>query len=123
MSYASQSIGIWRDWVPSFTGFSAPPVLGLARYTLIGKMCTIYFRASAGTSNATTYTMTLPFVSSVLQFGFGVATNNSTAQSTPGMIRTQTGTNICDFFLNATGAAWTASGTKLIQFHFTYEIS
>jgi hypothetical protein len=109
--------------VPTFTGFSTPPTVTACRYTVIGKTCIMYFRGLAGTSNATTYTMTLPFAAAAnLQFFLGPATDNSAGLSTPGMLRTKASSNIADLLKDPIGNAWTASGTKLWQGTVTFEM-
>lgn len=122
----TQSIGQWQAWTPTFTGFSADPSSVTARYTLNGKMCTIYLDSTAGTSNATTFTITLPFAAantSSQSFAGLMVSNNSAATTSPGLIRTRVNSNVADLYLNSSAAAWTASGTKNARISsFAYEI-
>jgi len=56
-------------WTPTYTGFSADPTNGIYRYTLQGRKCcmTVIIPAgNHGTSNATTFTMTLPFTAATI---------------------------------------------------------
>lgn len=124
VSYNS-AMGAYTDYTPSFTGFSVAPTSITARYFLSGKMCTVWYTSSAGTSNATTLTITLPFnaSSSASQYFISVqATNSGTAATSPGMLVTRTSSNIADVYLTAAAGAWTANGSKNIRFVITYEI-
>lgn len=129
MGYSSvtQSIGQWRAWTPTFTGFSADPTAVTSRYSLNGKLCTIYLDSTAGTSNATTFTITLPFAAantSSQSFSGLMVSNNSGATTSPGLIRTRANSNVADLYLNSSAAAWTGSGTKNARIgSFTYEIA
>lgn len=125
MGYSVQSIGQWQAWVPAFTGFSADPTSVISRYTLNGKTCTCYFFAVSGTSNATTFTVTLPFAAANTQvqtFNAGNIVNNGTASSA-GTVRTIVNSNVLDVYNGVVGTAWTASGTKNVAFVITYEIA
>jgi len=124
MGYAVQSIGQWQAWVPTFTGFSADPTSVTARYTLSGKMCTAYFFATSGTSNATTFTITLPFAAANVedpQTFAGNVVDNGTGKV--GIVRTRVNSNVLDVYNGATGTAFTASGAKNAAFSITYEIA
>lgn len=123
MGLFAQGSLVWTDFVPTFTGFSAAPTITACRYTIIGKTCIMYFRGLAGTSNATTYTMTIPFSAAAnLQFFLGPGTDNSLGLTAPSMLRTKASSNIADLLKDAVGNAWTASGTKLWQGTITYEM-
>ena len=61
-------------WTPTWGGFSAAPTSGSAFYIKIGKLVLAYVNGwAAGTSNATTKTITLPFASNhaVVMAGMG----------------------------------------------------
>lgn len=126
MGYSTQEIGKWYDYVPTYTGFSVDPILVSARYTLNGKLCTVRWRHSTGTSNATTLTITLPFAARTLtndfQFAPVFAFNNGASLTTPGLIATASGSNIANVYTNMANAAWTASSTKFFSGTLTYEI-
>lgn len=123
--FITQSIGQWQAWIPTFTGFSADPTGVTARYTLNGKMCTIYLNSSApGTSNATTFTFTLPFAAAntAAQVFTCVGMNAGTQQQC--RIQTAANSNICTCYSSPAAAAWTASGNKMIYpSSYTYEIA
>jgi hypothetical protein len=113
----------WTVWTPSYTGFSVPPASATARYKLIGKTCVcIYTRSTAGTSNATTFTLTLPVAASgsVPQYGVLAATEDGSAFVAAGTIGTRQNSTTADLYTQGFGA-WTASGLKDADFSFTYE--
>src|SRR5688572_31735843 len=121
MGYSAQSIGQWQNWTPTYTGFSVNPTGGTTRYTLNGKMCTIWHQQGAGTSNATTFTFTLPFAAAGTNVSNPVVVDNSTQQT--GRIQTSAASNICTVFATAAAGAFTASGNKNCQISgWTYEI-
>jgi hypothetical protein len=115
--------GIYADWVPTPTGFSANPTNVIARYTLVGKMCTCYFFATSGTSNATTFTLTLPFAAANTQvqtYAIGSVVNNG-GSSTAGTCRTIVNSNVLNIYNGAVGTAFTNTGGKNTAFVITYE--
>ncbi len=119
---SSNSSGQYQDWSPTITGFSALPTAISARYLANGKMCTCYYLSTAGTSNATTTTVTLPFnaSSSSLQYMLIQATNSGATAT--GLLVTRLGSNVADLYASITGGSWTASGAKNFRFSVTYEI-
>lgn len=116
------SPGAYINWTPTFTGFSANPTITESRYTVIGKTCIWYFKGTAGTSNATTYTMTAPFTAKAVQFAPGPITDNSVGSVNAGVARTLAGSNIVTITKDLIGNGWTASGTKLWQGTLIFEI-
>ena len=117
-------MGAWKTWTPVYTGFSTAPTPTAARYTMTGKMVTARLSSNNGTSNATTFTVTLPVVahSTAKQHLVAtIATDNGTTMSAPGYVRTNVGSAVADIFVDVSGTAWTASGGKKIQFVITYE--
>ena len=114
----------WQTWVPTYTGFSADPSTITARYILIGKLCTVHlFAAGAGTSNATTFTVTLPFAAAntSIQYHHILAVDNGVVST--GRLALAVNSNIVTLSKAITGTAWTASGTKNADFTITYEIA
>lgn len=111
-------------WSPTWTGYSTPPDIGTgaATYLLIGKLCnSVYTGSIAGTSNATTQTITLPFVAARAASCICRIENNGVYAST-GLLVTTAGSNIASIFRDGAATAYTASGSKNAQFTFTYEI-
>jgi hypothetical protein len=97
------------DLVP--VGWSGTPTT-TAYFRMDGRMATCFIRVS-GTSNATTASGTAPIAASDYAYGFFRSTNNGINQSALGMAAIGAGSTIT-FSLDATGTAWTASGTKAI---------
>src|SRR3990167_546959 len=106
----------WTDFSGSvgFTGFSANPTDLVARYKKIGNTCFVQINMTAGTSNATTFTITgLPFTSAaILQFVPTLRpTDNSAISNTSAWASISTSTTTLIMALGG-AASWTASGTK-----------
>lgn len=123
MGYSVQSVGQWQTWTPTFTGFSADPTNVNARYSVNGKMCTVICEMTAGTSNATSFTLTLPFTAGTVRvFAPVQVQNNGTIQTGAGRVFTTIGSNVLTVNLTLAGGNFTSSGTKAVWFTFTYEI-
>ena len=112
--------GDWLNWTPVFGGFSANPTSVYARYKIIHGAVRWIHRANAdGTSNATTFTFTLPFTPK----------NNTNANSQVVVNAIDNGVslagaarcafnngsgNVATVFKDMAAGAWTASGGKRI---------
>mgnify|MGYP001561850050 FL=1 len=61
-SYADcpQGHPIWFNWVTTATGFTAAVVFTQSVFRIVGSMCETLARGLSGTSNATTFTWTVP---------------------------------------------------------------
>lgn len=112
-------VGSWIPWTPVFTGFSADPTNVDARYFRTGNKIETRLSMTGGTSNATTFTMTMPFASlgayhkSLLLFNAGSAVL--------GNGRLAAGSNVLTMF-TAGSTAFTASGIKAVNWSdLTYE--
>ncbi len=119
-------MGSWKTWTPVFTGFSSDPVVTYARYTIVGKMVTAAMQTGNGTSNATTFTVTLPVAAASAGKQFltiGQVTNNGAFQTAPGLMKTNTNSATADVFRNGDqgATAWTNAGGKKVNFIVTYE--
>lgn len=123
---SSPKIGVFVDYVPTWGGFSVAPTGVTARYSLVGKMCTVIVAATAnGTSNALTSTITLPFNAKTgyIQQGTCIALiNNGTVTAPTGFVSTRSGSNVCDVYRDPLGTAWSNVGGKRFAMNFTYEI-
>jgi uncharacterized cupin superfamily protein len=142
--FRSEGAGVWRcisymrydesytNYTPSFTGFSVNPTItaGDWRWKMLSKnTChVIGWGTAAGTSNATTMTVTLPFTAAwsggsgfgLQQSVMGVQNNGAHVN---GSVRTRTsGSNILDCYNGIVGAAFTASGSKGVFLNFIYQI-
>jgi len=105
----------WLSWTPNWTGFSANPSGRTNQYRLLdSRMEFLSIGGSSGTSNATTFTMTLPFKSlySLTSFGAGNVQDNSANQSSLGHFLSTGGSNSLSVYKTFFQGAWTASGTK-----------
>lgn len=112
----------YSSWVPVFTGFSADPSNVVARYCVIGKVCFFYFHATAGTSNATTFTMTLPVAAANTQIqSIPCRGTDNGALTATAYIRTTVNSAIANCYPTGAFSTWTNSGNKLILCVGTYE--
>lgn len=109
-----------------FTGFSADPTVRAAYYTKIGKQIIVHIYLVAGTSNATTFTVTgMPVAAKTLvndiQAGFAQTTDNGVTSTSFGLVAIASGSTTLTIYKDAAGGGWTASGTKaaLIQISYT----
>jgi len=115
-------------WAPTLTGFSADPTTASYRYSVQGRTCYLIVRqGTAGTSNATTFTMTAPITSSSSSNSIGGAPtwkciDNTVQLTTPGRAYISTGTATITVDKDVSGGAWTGSGTKCVNFELFYPI-
>ena len=115
-------------WTPGHTGFSVNPVVNFSKFSIKGgSLHLIYHVSSAGTSNATTFTITglpVPVASwniSSEYFGF-IAMDNGSLQSNARMDSAGTSTVLTVYPL-ISGGSWVASGVKYVQgFQIWYPI-
>ena len=125
MNVSTQESGLWKtDWTPAFTGFSVYPSTVTSRYKLTGKTCVChFFPGIPGTSNATVFTLTLPFAAAntAIQYYPVVVINNGAVQL--GRLATAINSNVATMASAIAGTAWTASGSKSTFFVITYEIA
>ena len=123
---ASQIIhmGAWKTWTPTFGGFSVDPSSVIARYTQVGKAVSVWVSMGNGTSNATTFTMTLPLAADSAgrrYHALAQVVNNGSFGSTPGLLKTIVSSTTADLYLDGAQTAWTNVGGKRANFSFTYE--
>ncbi len=114
----------WFSYTPSFTGFSANPTM-TSRFKLSGTKCTVQqIGVSAGTSNAVTYTTTVP-ITAKYSHAYIIARvrNNGAFLATPGVATTTAASTTVGVFRDALGTAFTASGEKRADFTIDYEIN
>jgi len=108
---------------PVFTGFSSNPASDTMFYKLIGTRCFFTHCAGpAGTSNATTFTVQLPFIVSKRISGASRIQDNSGTFTMVGMFFHTGGNNDLNYYPNAASGNWTASGSKSADANFSYEI-
>lgn len=111
----------WTTYSPTLTGWSVVPTGFTARYILNGKTCMVSFNSTgSGTSNATSITMTLPFVAATIDMSaFPYALDNGTACTAGGI--TSAGSNVINILKNG-AASWTSSGSKRVFGIIIYQI-
>ncbi|HXB13360.1 MAG TPA: hypothetical protein VNZ45_15340 [Bacteroidia bacterium] len=110
----SVSLGSSIGWTSTLTGFSGVPTQA-SKYTLSHKICQVDVNVS-GSSNATTFTFTLPFIpkNSDVQI-FGQYTNGSFA-GYAGIISYTAGSNLASCAPNTGNLnGWTIFGTKALN--------
>jgi hypothetical protein len=113
----SDGAGAWTAWTPTITGFSSDPADGVYVYTKVGKTCTLCIRQpTSGTSNATTFTISLPFTAAtrtnMVWSAPGIVVNSGTVQTTPGVLRIDSAGTVIGVYKDYAAAAFTASGNK-----------
>ena len=121
----NSELGVWSDWTPTQTGWTALPT-GTYRYCRMGKMCFFAIDITAGTSNSTEATLTLPFTvkSGVWYSGVnGLCVNNGVVLSVATKWYIDTALNRLQFGTDMGTGLFTASGTKRIRCEGFYEIA
>ena len=129
-SYAESPFGwpVYFNFVPTFTGFSADPATTVYRYKPSSGSMQIDIRQTAnGTSNATTFTMTLPVTAATVTNMVWISANasivdNSAGVTTPGSIFVSSAGTVMNIYTNQQAAGWTSSGGKRLAIgNITYE--
>lgn len=122
--------GAWQTWTPTVTGFSSVPTNSSYRYKRIGKSVTLSInQGTNGTSNATTFTISLPIqAATVTNHTWGAAisqlVNGGSVPGSPGLAQIDSGATVLGLFSTSAGASWTSSGGKrIIGLVITYEIA
>lgn len=108
-------------YTPTWTGFSVDPTTS-ASYVKVGKLVTVWLTVSvAGTSNATTCTVTLPSTSAVAATQICFIQNGGSSNS--GRLTIAAASNIVTGFPNDGGgsaSSWSNTLGKYMQFTLTY---
>ena len=126
-SYAENPQGFpdWFNWAPTLVGFSADPTNAVYRFRASGRMCFVEARqGTAGTSNATNFTISLPIVAiTIANVGWwgnpGFYVDNGVTK-TGGAVGISSGNTVASCYTADLGT-WTASGNKRIAFLIGYE--
>jgi hypothetical protein len=115
----------WFNYVPTIVGFSANPTNMSHSFSMQGKLTTVQWaHNTAGTSNATTYTISLPVTSATMtNASWGAklyfAENNGVVlQSAIGRILSAA--TVIDLYQDSNFAVWTAAGNKRSLGEITY---
>lgn len=119
----------WLTWVPTLTGFSANPTDTNYRYQIAGSVVRFSFsQQTAGTSNATTFTATLPMAPTTATNASwhnmcGSAVDNGSTLTTPARYTiTYSGGSTMSFYKDTATGTWTNSGGKRAIANGWYEI-
>jgi len=115
------TVGAWQTWSPTITGFSANPTGGIYRYRTIGGETEIEIRQpNDGTSNATTFTISLPVAAATITDMVWQETcrvkNNGTFVAAPGYASITSGGTVIDLFINTGTTAWGAASGKRVDY-------
>ena len=118
-SYAAapQNFPQWFNWEPIFTGFSTQPT-GTHIFNITGNTCHLFIKEDTGTSNSTSFSLTIPVSSAYVQYYAARICNNGTIPTTPGLAEIAGGgMNIYKTF---EGWGFETSGTKYTQLIASY---
>lgn len=117
-------------YTATLTGFSADPASPLYFGRMHGKwMCIDVRLNNAGTSNATTFTISLPVTAATVsnmnwQAGTYDQVNNSVNSTVPGLARISSAGTVVNLFLDISGTGWTAALDKRASFsNLCYPVS
>ncbi len=117
----------WFNWSPTIVGFSSNPTNMIHRWKADGNQMTIAVRHStAGTSNATTYTVSLPVNAAAIanhnwSGANGFATDNSANLTVATRWNIPQSSSTVAFFKDMAVGTWTATGTKAATAVCQYE--
>lgn len=104
----------WLDWAPVIVGFSANPTSATYKYQMIGNVIfLVTFQGTAGTSDATNFTETIPFsVVATTGGAMNLAVDNGTNLTGATRISVVGGGNSAVLATNMATGAWTNTGNK-----------
>ena len=116
--------GLWKAWTPaSYTGWSALPTGGYY-FVPIGKLVVVRIAMTAGTSNADTASIELPYAAASTNATTGAngyAVDNGTGLTTASRWDIPASSSTINFYTNMVAGTWTNSGTKRIYCVAIYE--
>ena len=117
------NLGAWQTYTTTYGGFSTVPT-STNRFIRLGRLCIVTINVSvAGTSDATTFTLTLPFAANAAQAmaGFGAVVDNGGGLTTIGEADTVAASTTANVFKDPNGGAWVGSGNKYFNGTIIYE--
>lgn len=119
--------GIWSPWVLPTAGFSSSPTFSSIKFTQIGKTVRVLaLKSTNGTSNANTFTATLPFKASGVFQGICLQNeDNGSSLMGPSMTRTSGSSRTLDVYKGTDTSSintWTTSGGKGVSVDIEYSI-
>lgn len=113
----------WQDWTPTLTGWSADPTNSIYRYRKLGKLVVVSIRqTTAGTSNATTKSITAPVaaatITNMIWAATCSATDNGTDLAASSQVSIASGSSTINFAkdLSTITGGWTAAGGHKIKY-------
>lgn len=114
------------SYTPTFTGFSSNPGLtdpNYARFSIRGNICTVAIQMDNGTSNATSFTLTVPVTSSKVSSSIPYqAVDAGSVGTAPGYGSLAAASTTVTMYKDMSSATWTASGNKrAVNFKIAYE--
>ena len=125
LSYIENPAGFpqWFNWDAAPTGFSVVPATPVYRWKTSGNMITIaYLEGTNGTSNATTFTATIPVASVYAVTGAaGTLVDNGALLTTAGRVTISAGGTSMTFRTDMSVGAWTNANGKRAVAILTYE--
>lgn len=119
---------VWFNYTPTFGGFSVNPSNAVYKFKLDNNWCTVVVsQGTAGTSNATNFSISAPIVAKTVTNMVWVASlpyavNSGSVSTTKDDV--QIASNQTQFTLskNMSSTGWTSSGNKHAYFTICYEI-
>lgn len=116
--------GLWQIWTTTYGGFSADPSGGVLKWTQIGNTIIVDKRnVTSGTSNATSFTMTLPIKNKAIsgtQTG-GAYIDNGAAATGPVVMQASASSATLNLYKTYGLGGWTNINGKNAEFTFSYE--
>jgi len=124
----------WINYTPSYTGFSSDPTATSSEFMCLGNYCIVNLQHfPAGTSNANTFTWSLPIQATstsgyVAQCPTPFHENGGSAESNRGYGQVVASATSCSMFRASTaggspsGSGWTSSGGKRCRIEMRYRI-
>jgi hypothetical protein len=105
------------NWTVVFTGFSTDPTVVVARFNVVGRMVNWQIQiGTAGTSNATTFTMSIPVTAATITNmawnGPARVRDNGAWQADPGLWNIVSAGTVITLYKTLAAGAFTNSGTK-----------
>lgn len=111
----------WTTYTPTIVGFSVEPPGAVYRYLKIGTLCILQFsQPTNGTSNSTSFTISLPVQASNSGVGqwneplLQTINNGTTEVGEPGIISISANGTVATLYRNIDAAPWTNSGGKRV---------
>lgn len=115
----------WFAYTVTWGGFSADPTGVTAKFAVVGRTCHVQILATGnGTSNATSFTYSIPIAAATAQNGIptGTSFDNGSALTTIGVTNVAAASTTATAYPAPNQGAWTGSAGKNIQVSIFYQI-